>query len=56
MSEVPAAMPLTAVLDVRFTGLIQENQRIHRLLVDGVPAECQRGGGGDHPRPGEAGR
>jgi type I restriction enzyme R subunit len=26
-----------AVLDLRFTDLLQENQRIHRLLVDSVP-------------------
>ena len=39
-----------AVLDVRFTELIQENQRIHRLLVDGVPVEYQRGGETIHDR------
>jgi type I restriction enzyme R subunit len=39
-----------AVLDVRFTELLQENQRIHRLLVDGVPVEYQRGGETIHDR------
>jgi type I restriction enzyme R subunit len=39
-----------AVLDLRFTDLIQENQRIHRLLVDGVPVEYQRGGETIHDR------
>ena len=39
-----------AVLDLRFTDLIQENQRIHRLMVDGVPVEYQRGGETIHDR------
>jgi type I restriction enzyme R subunit len=39
-----------AVLDVRFPDLIQENQRIHRLLVDGVPVEYLRGGETIHDR------
>jgi len=39
-----------AVLDVRFTDLVQENQRIHRLLVDGVAVEYQRGGETIHDR------
>lgn len=39
-----------AVLDFRFTEMIQENQRIHRLLVDGVPVEYQRGGETIHDR------
>lgn len=39
-----------AVLDLRFTDLVQENQRIHRLLVDGVPVEYQRGGETIHDR------
>jgi len=39
-----------AVLDLHFTDLIQENQRIHRLLVDGVPVEYQRGGETIHDR------
>jgi type I restriction enzyme R subunit len=38
------------VLDFRFTEMIQENQRIHRLLVDGVPVEYQRGGETIHDR------
>ena len=38
------------VLDLRFTDLIQENQRIHRLLVDGVPVDYQRGGETIHDR------
>ena len=39
-----------AVLDLKFTDLIQENQRIHRLLVDGVPVEYLRGGETIHDR------
>ena len=39
-----------AVLDFRFTEMVQENQRIHRLLVDGVPVEYQRGGETIHDR------
>jgi type I restriction enzyme R subunit len=38
------------VLDLRFQDLLQENQRIHRLLVDGVPVEYQRGGETIHDR------
>jgi len=41
---------VNAVLDVGFTELIQENQRIHRLLVDGVPVEYLRGGETIHDR------
>ena len=44
------AAAANAVLDVRFTELIQENQRIRRLLVDGVPVEYQRGGETIHDR------
>ena len=44
------AAAANAVLDLRFTELIQENQRIHRLLVDGVPVEYQRGGETIHDR------
>jgi len=39
-----------AVLDIRFPDLVLENQRIHRLLVDGVPVEYQRGGETIHDR------
>ncbi len=39
-----------AVLDLRFNDLVQENQRIHRLLVDGVPVEYQIGGETIHDR------
>jgi type I restriction enzyme R subunit len=39
-----------AVLDLRFNDLVQENQRIHRLLVDGVPVEYQAGGETIHDR------
>lgn len=39
-----------AVLDLKFPDLVQENQRIHRLLVDGVPVEYQRGGETIHDR------
>jgi type I restriction enzyme R subunit len=39
-----------AVLDFRFTEMVQENQRIHLLLVDGVPVEYQRGGETIHDR------
>lgn len=39
-----------AVLDVGFTELVQENQRIHRLLVDGVPVEYVRDGETIHDR------
>jgi len=39
-----------AVLDIGFTELVQENQRIHRLLVDGVPVEYLRGGETIHDR------
>ena len=39
-----------AVLDLRFNDLVQENQRIHRLLVDGVPVEYQSGGETIHDR------
>ena len=39
-----------AVLDLKFTDLTQENQRIHRLLVDGVPVEYQRDGETIHDR------
>ncbi|MEI6178129.1 MAG: type I restriction endonuclease, partial [Verrucomicrobiota bacterium] len=38
------AAAANAVLDIGFTELVQENQRIHRLLVDGVPVEYQRDG------------
>ena len=44
------AAAANAVLDLRFTDLVQENQRIHRLLVDGVPVEYQRGGETIHDR------
>jgi type I restriction enzyme, R subunit len=51
--ELPAeavAAAVHAVLDVGFTELVQENQRIHRLLVEGVPVEYQRGGETIHDR------
>ena len=44
------AAAANAVLDLRFTDLLQENQRVHRLLVDGVPVEYQRGGETIHDR------
>lgn len=44
------AAAANALLDLRFTELVQENQRIHRLLVDGVPVEYQRGGETIHDR------
>ena len=46
------AAAANAVLDIRFADLLQENQRIHRLLVDGVPVEYQRGGETIHDRAG----
>jgi type I restriction enzyme R subunit len=46
------AAATNAVLDIRFADLLQENQRIHRLLVDGVPVEYQRGGETIHDRAG----
>jgi type I restriction enzyme R subunit len=39
-----------AVLDLQLTELVQENQRLHRLLVDGVPVEYMRGGETIHDR------
>ena len=39
-----------AVLDLQLTELVQENQRLHRLLVDGVPVEYLRGGETIHDR------
>jgi len=39
-----------AVMDVVFIELVQENQRIHRLLVDGVPVEYVRDGETIHDR------
>jgi type I restriction enzyme R subunit len=41
---------VNAVLDVGFPELVQENRRIHRLLVDGVPVEYLRGGETIHDR------
>lgn len=41
---------VNAVMDVGFTELVQENQRLHRLLVDGVPVEYVRGGETIHDR------
>jgi type I restriction enzyme R subunit len=38
------AQASNAVLDLVFTEPVQENQRIHRLLVDGVPVDYQRDG------------
>jgi type I site-specific restriction-modification system R (restriction) subunit len=38
------------VLDLKFSDLIPENQRIHRLLVDGVPVDDLRGGETIHER------
>jgi type I restriction enzyme R subunit len=46
------AAAANAMLDIRFADLLQENQRIHRLLVDGVPVEYQRGGETIHDRAG----
>jgi type I restriction enzyme R subunit len=46
------AAAANAVLDIRFADLLQENQRIHRLLVDGVPVEYQRAGETIHDRAG----
>jgi type I restriction enzyme R subunit len=39
-----------AVLDLKLTELVQENQRLHRLMVDGVPVEYMRGGETIHDR------
>jgi type I restriction enzyme R subunit len=44
------AAAANAVLDIRFADLLQENQRIHRLLVDGVPVEYQRASETIHDR------
>jgi type I restriction enzyme, R subunit len=35
---------VNAVLDEQFPDLLQENRRIHRLLIDGVPVDYQKGG------------
>ena len=39
-----------AVLDHQFPEVLSENRRIHRLLLDGVPVEYQRGGETIHDR------
>jgi type I restriction enzyme R subunit len=44
------AAAANAVLDLQLTELVQENQRLHRLLVDGVPVEYMRGGETIHDR------
>jgi type I restriction enzyme R subunit len=38
------------VLDVQLTELLQENRRLHRLLVEGVPVEYHRAGETVHDR------
>lgn len=50
---IPAAALDSAihqVLDVQLTELHQENRRIHRLLIEGVPVEYQRNGETVHDR------